>query len=85
MAKHIDAVALIKKIFPCDVVDKQGYAINAKAVYEAILKAPAADVVPRSVIAEIFEEIEKETKAHGICYTQRKIAELRKKYMKGEL
>ncbi len=29
---------------------------------------------------EIFEEIERETKNHGITYTQRKIAELKKKY-----
>ena len=35
---------------------------------------------------EIFEEIERETKNHGITYTQRKIAELKKKYTenKGE-
>lgn len=44
-----------------------------------------ADVVPRNEIArEIFEEIERETKNHGICYTQRKIAELKKKYTGGE-
>lgn len=29
---------------------------------------------------EIFEEIERETKNHGICYAKRKIAELKKKY-----
>lgn len=32
---------------------------------------------------EIFEEIEQETKNHGICYTQRKIAELKKKHTEG--
>ena len=36
------------------------------------------------VAKEIFEEIEKETKNHGICYTQRKIAELKKKYTQEE-
>ena len=35
------------------------------------------------VAREIFEEIERETKNHGICYTQRKIAELKKKYTEG--
>ena len=33
---------------------------------------------------EIFEEIEREIKHHGICYAQRKIAELKKKYTEGE-
>lgn len=32
------------------------------------------------IAREIFEEIKRETKNHGICYTQRKIAELEKKY-----
>ena len=32
------------------------------------------------VAREIFEEIERETKNHGITYAQRKIAELKKKY-----
>lgn len=32
------------------------------------------------VAREIFEEIEREIKNHGICYAQRKIAELKKKY-----
>lgn len=36
------------------------------------------------VARQIFEEIEKETKNHGICYTQRKIAELKKKYTESE-
>ena len=46
-----------------------------------ICEAPTADVAPRAEVArEIFEEIERETKNHGIAYTQRKIAELKKKY-----
>lgn len=32
------------------------------------------------VARKIFEEIEREIKNHGICYAQRKIAELKKKY-----
>ena len=35
----------------------------------------------KEVAREIFEEIERETKNHGICYTQRKIAELKKKHI----
>ena len=36
------------------------------------------------VAKEIFEEIEREIKNHGIAYAQRKIAELKKKYTEGE-
>ena len=36
------------------------------------------------VAREIFEEIEREIKNHGICYAQRKIAELKKKYTESE-
>lgn len=40
-----------------------------------------ANVAPNSEVArEIFEEIEREIKNHGICYAQRKIAKLKKKY-----
>ena len=38
----------------------------------------------REFAREIFEEIEREIKHHGICYAQRKIAELEKKYAEGE-
>ena len=51
MAIYIDADALIKTIFPCDVVDPKCYSINAKTIYEAIKKAPTADVVPKSEVA----------------------------------
>lgn len=33
---------------------------------------------------EIFGEIERETKNHGITYTQRKISEIKKKYTEGK-
>ena len=53
MARYIDADALIKKIFPYDVVDKKCYTINAKMIYEEIQKAPTADVVPNSEVEEL--------------------------------
>jgi hypothetical protein len=88
---YIDREALIKKIFPYDVVDKKCYTINAKAIYEEIKNAPTCDVVPRSevekakqeVAREIIEEFEK-------CFDKRfgdwmfihwKYAELKKKYV----
>ena len=48
MARYIDADELYKKIFPLDVVDKRRYSINAKAVAEAIVDMPTADVAPRA-------------------------------------
>ena len=38
----ISRSALLKRIFPYEVVDKREYSINAKAVEKAILDAPAA-------------------------------------------
>ena len=40
----IDADALLKKIFPYDVVDKKTYSINAKMIHEAIKEAPTVDI-----------------------------------------
>ena len=40
-------------------------------------------VAKKYLAREIFEEIERETKNHGITYAQRKIAELKKKYTEG--
>ena len=40
----------------------------------------AIEQAKTEVAREIFEEIEREIKNHGICYAQRKIAELKKKY-----
>lgn len=90
---YIDKEALIKKIFPCDVVDKKCYTINAKAIYEEIKNAPTADVVPRSeveqakqeVAKQIFAEIEAETELYDryepISTLINFLAELKKKYM----
>ena len=44
MKRYTDTEALIKKLFPYNV-DKKNYSINAKAVYDAITKAPPAHVV----------------------------------------
>lgn len=60
MARYIDADALIKKIFPYDVVDKKCYTINAKAVEDAIAKTPTADVAPKSEVINEFVERVKE-------------------------
>ena len=58
MARYIDADALIKTIFPFDGVDKRFYSINARAVYEAIKKAPTADAVPKSEVDELKADVE---------------------------
>lgn len=58
MARYIDADALIKKIFPYDIVDKKDYSINAKAVADAIDNIPTADVVPKSEVEELKRENE---------------------------
>ena len=58
MARYIDADLLLERIYPYNGVDKSKYAINAKAVFEAIRKSPTADVVPKS-------EVERLEKAHA--------------------
>lgn len=59
MARYIDADLLLERIYPYNGVDKSKYAINAKAVFEAIRKSPTVDVVPKSEVAMIFEELYK--------------------------
>ena len=73
--EYIERGALIEKMFPYDVIDKSKYAINAKAIYEEIRKAPAADVVSR----ELFEQVKWERdiamaqlKEHGIAFGEKK-------------
>ena len=48
--------------------------IDAEQIYNADYRKAS------EVARDIFEEIEREIKNHGICYAQRKIAELKKKY-----
>ena len=50
MARYIDADTLYQKLYPLDLVDKKTYAINAKAVADAIDNIPTADVVPRAEV-----------------------------------
>jgi hypothetical protein len=57
MPRYGDLDALEKKLFPMGMVDDGRYALPAKSVKVAIDRLPKADVVPRTVIAEIFEEI----------------------------
>lgn len=59
MPRYIDADALIKKIFPYDVVDPKDYSINAYAIYKAIEDAPTVNVTTMNEAAkEIFAAIE---------------------------
>lgn len=54
-----------------------GFTIN-----RTVPNVPTIDeLLKKAKAEEIFEEIERETKNHGITYTQRKIAELKKKYI----
>ena len=55
--RYIDADVLIKKLFPYDVVDKKDYAINAKAVAFAIANIPTADVVPKSEVERVYDNL----------------------------
>lgn len=79
--RHIDADWIYEKV-------ENRYRVSSgiehrceRDLLDLICEAPTADVAPRAEVArEIFEEIERETKNHGIAYTQRKIAELKKKY-----
>lgn len=58
MSRYFDVDKLIKKIFPYDVVDKNAYAINAQAVYNAIQNVPAADVVPKGEFDQLKHKYE---------------------------
>lgn len=91
MPRYIDAEALIKKIFPYEVIDKKDYSINAEAIYKAIEEAPTENVTTMSEAArEIFTAIEfdinnldfdrEETRATAI---EGVIAILKKIYTKG--
>lgn len=92
MPRYIDADALIKKIFPYDVIDKNDYSINANAIYRAIEDTPTENVTTMKEAAkEIFAAIEfdirnldldrEETRAIAI---EGVIAILKKIYTEGE-
>lgn len=88
MPRYIDANELYKKIFPLDVVDKRRYSINAKAVAEAIVDMPTADVAPRAEVArEILQEVRQAllnmviANSMGENYDiEKRFAEIEKKY-----
>lgn len=52
MARYIDADALYNKLYPLDLVDKKTYAINAKAVADAIANIPTAENVAEVVFCQ---------------------------------
>ena len=68
MPRYIDANALIKKIFPYDIVDKKDYSINAKAVADAIDNIPTADVVPRADVVREFAKFLIDKSQDGVIH-----------------
>ena len=78
----IDADALIKKIFPYDVVDKKAYSINAKMIHEAIKEAPTVDI-KTEVAREIFAEIDSMCIDTFGNFNYRRYIELKNKYIGG--
>ena len=55
--RYIDADKLIDKIFPIGLIDDGNYTINAKAVKIAIDKMPTADVVPKSEVKALKNQV----------------------------
>ena len=68
MARYIDADELVKKIFPYEVIDKKLYCIKAQAVYDAISKAPTADVVPRADVVREFAKFLIDKSQDGVIH-----------------
>lgn len=88
MARYGDLDALEKKLFPMGVVDDGRYALPAKSVKVAIDRLPTADVVPRTVIAEMFAEIDRavekaELEWGTVLGVKLCLAELRQKFEVG--
>jgi hypothetical protein len=81
--RYIDADALIKKIYPMGIGDGK-YTINAKAVKLAIDNTPSADVVPKSEVEKIFEEIERFLYMH-FRFCKEEIGNDDAKYFEGRL
>ena len=76
MSRYIDADAYRKDLIELGFLPA--------LVVRALDKQPTADVVDIKVVSEIFEELERLTKNHGITYTQKVISELKKKYTEGK-
>jgi hypothetical protein len=91
MTRYIDEKDVYKLVEPTG---------TARVHCSQIDELPRADVVPKSEVEKIFEEIEKIIASHGItiglvfdeaegaaaaiCRIDRKIAEFKKEYMEGE-
>ena len=69
-------------VVPKSEVERLKHILNCYALqYGTVVdQQRVIDEAKAEVAREIFAEIERETKNHGIAYTQRKIAELKKKY-----
>ena len=81
--KHMLEIAPTADVVPKSEVDKWKQ-INEQLHKEMSERMMEERKIERKLVArEIFEEIERETKNHGIIYAQRKIAELKKKYTEG--
>ena len=78
MARYIDADELLKNL-----PDDLPYKASVKRV---LIQAPPADVVPKSEVEKIFEEIEKIVDTYGDEYgtmltlEEEEFTELKKKY-----
>ena len=96
MAEYIEREALMNFPIRQNHYDRENgnehFIIGIETVLEYAENLPAADVVPRAVIAEIFAEIEKAHRQNirSVAYSQRayfdnskfekRLAELKKKY-----
>ena len=87
MARYIDADTLLENLKK-QYGEELGWqcTINVSDIGAMIEDAPAADVVPRSVIAEIFDAIDESMIRDHIAMVMRvdKFIEIKKKYMEGE-
>ena len=94
MARYIDADALTEHIQKLKVVTDDwfgmGIARGIERAETAIQMQPTADVVPRSEVAEIFEEIEKLTNRwlneadYSVGEFSYDLTELKEKYIGGQ-
>jgi hypothetical protein len=79
MRRYIDADKLLRNL-----PDDLPYKASVKRV---LIQAPEADVVPKSEVEKIFEEIEKHLifNTYGIAtISDKTLAELKKKYTEGK-
>ena len=87
--EYIERGALIENIFPLGMPNDGNYPINAKAVKNAIEKAPASDMVCRDDVIEAFEDYIAEMTiskwgTHDECMTARSAVKMAVKFVLGE-